>query len=123
MPSQTEARHAGSFIISEGPGHYSRENITILAGEGQLVAGQVIGKVTVGGKYRSADPTNADGSQGAAAILFDAVDASGADVEAVAIVRAAEVNGNVLTYDAAVDTDAEKATQIAALAAAGIIVR
>ena len=123
MASFTEARHAGSFILSEGPGHYSRENITILSGEGKLVAGQVIGKVTATGKYRSADPVNADGSQGAAAILFDAVDATSADAIAVAIVRGAEVNGNLLTYDAAVDDAPKKATQIAALKTATIIVR
>jgi hypothetical protein len=224
MTELTEARHAGEFILNEGPGHISRENITILSGEGKLVAGQVIGlvkadkgAVTVGapaftgtgngvltaanpaygagvqegtyvvrlgeagadsgqfevkrpdgtidgyatvgaaytgqvkftiadgsadfsaaaqftlavtiadptgvGKYRSADPTNTDGSQTAVAVLLDGVDATSADAAAVAIVREAEVNGNCLTYDAGVDDAPKKAAEIAALKSAGIIVR
>ncbi|MEX0752101.1 MAG: head decoration protein [Xanthobacteraceae bacterium] len=224
MTTLNEARHAGEFILSEGPGHQSRENVVILSGEGALKAGQVLGKVkadlgatTVGapsfagtgngvltkatpaygagvkegdykalftdentdlgdfivirpdgsvdghgrvgvaydgqvkftiadgstdfisgdaftlavaiadptgvGKYRSADPTNTDGSGAAAAILIDAVDATGADVTTAAIVRRAEVNGNCLEYDAGVDDAPKKATKVAELAAAGILVR
>jgi hypothetical protein len=213
----TETRHAGEFIMSEANGHFSREAITILSGEGVLVAGTVLGKtdgtVTVGSpvftgtgngtltkatpaygagvqagtyiirlseqttdsgqfivirpdgtidgvavvgvaydgqvkftiadgstdfsaaaqftlavtkasqKYRSADPTNTDGSAVAAAILLDGVDATSADVAATGIVRSAEVNGNLITYDAAVDDAAKKATKIAELAALGILVR
>jgi hypothetical protein len=224
MAALTEARHAGEFIMNEGDGHYSREKITVLLGEGVLRAGHVLGKVladkgavTVGnpaftgtgngvltkatpaygagvqegtykvrlieagadagqfevirpdgtidghasvgvaydgqvkftiadgatdfsaaaqftlavtiadptgaGKYRSADPTNTDGSEVAVAILLNGVDATSADVADVAIVRHAEVNGNLLTYDAAVDDAPKKATKIAELAAVGVIVR
>lgn len=213
----TETRHAGEFIMSEGPGHYSRENITIKSGEGALVAGTVLGKtdgtVTVGDpaftgtgngtltkatpaygagvqagtyivrlseiatdsgqfivirpdgtvdgvavvgtaydgqvkftiadgstdfsgaaqftlavtktdfEWRSADPTNTDGSAVAAGILLDAVDATSAAVDAVAIVRLAEVNDNLVTYDAGVDDAAKKATKRAELLAVGIVVR
>lgn len=219
-----EARRAGEFILTEDEGHYSRDAITILAGEGKLAAGHVVGRVaadkgavtvdapvfagtgdgaltkaspaygdgvqegsyivrlleaganagqfevvrpdgTVDGfaavgvaydgqvkftiadgatdfvaaaqftlavtiadptgvdKYRSADPTNTDGSGVARAILIYDVDATSADVAVAAITRHAEVNGKILTYDAAVDDAAKKAVKIAELAAAGIIVR
>src|SRR4051794_5109645 len=198
--SLTEARHAGEFLISEGDGHQSRDNITVLSGEGKLVAGTVLGKTVITAtavaaakagntgssgaitmdvttpvlatakqgrysiiciepgtnagtfevvdpsgvvigtviaagaafatqikftiadatdfvagdgfyvdvaisavKYRSADPTNTDGSAVACAVLFGAVDAPSADQPACAIPRRAEVNGNCLTYDANVD--------------------
>lgn len=221
----TEGRHPGEFIINEAAGHYCREAVTVLSGEGKLSAGQVIGlvaadagAVTVGnpaftgtgngtltkatpaygagvqegtytvrlieagtdlgqfevlrpdgtldgyatvgvaydgqvkftiadgstdfsaaaqftlavtladptgaGKYRSADPTNTDGSGVAKAILIYPVDATDADVEVAALVRGpAEVNGNCLVYDAAVDDAPKKAAKVAELVAAGIIVR
>lgn len=45
MTTFTEARHPGEFILNEADGHYCREAITILSGEGKLVAGTVIGLV------------------------------------------------------------------------------
>lgn len=75
------------------------------------------------GKWRSADPTNTDGSGVAKAVLLYGVDATSADQRVTAIVRDAEVNGNNLAYDAAVDDAPKKATKVAELAAVGIIVR
>lgn len=76
------------------------------------------------GKYRSADPTNSDGSAVAKAIIIYGVDATSADVVVAALVRGpSEVNGNCLEYDAEVDDAPKKATKIAELAAVGIIVR
>lgn len=216
----TEARHAGEFVLSEGAGHISRDNIVVLSGEGKLSAGQVLGKTvtsstavatakagnTVGSgammldgttpvlstakqgrysviciepgsntgtfevidpngvllgtyvaasaafaidikftiadatdfvagdaffvdvaiagvKYRSADPTNTDGSGIACAVLFAPVDATSADAKGVAFLRTSEVIGATLSYDAAVDDATKKALKIAELAAVGIIVR
>jgi len=45
MTTLTESRHAGEFIISEGPGWISREAVTVNAGE-SLAAGTVLGKIT-----------------------------------------------------------------------------
>jgi hypothetical protein len=45
MTTLTERPHAGEFILNEAAGHYCREPITILSGEGVLKAGQVIGLV------------------------------------------------------------------------------
>ena len=224
MTELTEGRHAGECILNEAQGHYCREVVTILAGEGKLQPNAVIGKVatdtgtvTVGtpstlsgkgtltkastaysaavqegtyriqcieeatdggafevirpdgtvdgvavvgaaydgqvkftiadgatdfavgdaftlavsiadlsgaGSYRSADPTNTDGSGIAKGVLIYGADATSVDAKAVALVRGpAEVKGNALVYDAAVDDAGKEATKIAELKAVGIIVR
>lgn len=74
-------------------------------------------------EYRSCDPTNTDGSEVAAAIALYGCDATSAAQEITAVTRDAEVNVDWLTYDAAIDTAAKKATAWAQLATAHIIVR
>ncbi|MDG4811926.1 head decoration protein [Hydrogenovibrio sp. 3SP14C1] len=94
----TEKNHPGEFILSEGNGHISREIITIEAGQVDvLYPGQVLGKVTATGKYSVYDVNATDGTETAAAVLYDKVDATGADMDAVAIVRLAELKELVLT--------------------------
>lgn len=73
------------------------------------------------GKYTAIAPTATNGSQVAAGILYDAVDATSADKICVVSVRDCEVNGNELTWPT-IGT-AVKASAINALAARGIIVR
>lgn len=115
MTTLTEGKHAGEFLVSEGNGWISREAVTIVSGQ-NLVAGTVLGKITASGKYKAYSNAAADGSEVAAGILFDNVDASGGDVAgAVMIARHAEVNGDELTGN-----DANGTTDLAALA---IIVR
>lgn len=79
--------------------------------------------IDAAGEYKAADPTATDGSQTAKAILIGGVDATSAAQKAAAITRSAEVNGNLLTYDAAVDDATKKAAKVAELKAVGIIVR
>lgn len=74
------------------------------------------------GKWKEWDPTATDGSAGTVAVLYAATDASSSDARATAIVRDAEVNGNVLTYLSGATSD-DKATAAARLADAGILVR
>jgi hypothetical protein len=109
----TEATRAGEFLLSEANGARSREPITLTGGA--FPAGQVLGKITASGKYTAYDATATDGSETAAAILYEAVDASTADATGVGVVRDAEVKGALLTDNDAAGT--------AALAALGIIVR
>lgn len=73
-------------------------------------------------KFVEHDPAGTDGRQVASAILFDAVDATSADQPGVAITRLAEVNGNEITWKSGISSP-NKTAGIAALAAAGIIVR
>lgn len=76
------------------------------------------------GKWRSADPTNTDGSGVAKALLLYPVDATDADAQVVAFVRGPmEVRTAAIDHDPAVDTTQKKATKLAELAAVGIIAR
>jgi len=93
----TESTRAGEFILAEANGTISREEVTIVSGQ-DLVAGTVVGKITASGKYTAYDDDNADGSQAAAGILYDAVDASAADAKGVIIARHAEVATDLLTW-------------------------
>ena len=86
------------------------------------MAAAVLGKVTASGKYRALNPAGADGSQTAAGILYDAVDASAADAEGVAIVRLAEVNAAELIWPAGI-TGGQKTTALGQFAALNIIAR
>lgn len=122
MVAKTDHLGAGAFIKSEANGDLSRETVTILSGSGKLLAGTVLGKITASGKYKPYDNDNTDGTQTAAAILVYDVDATSADVAAVAIVRLAEVWTSRLVWAATV-LAGEKAPAYVELAAANIIVR
>ncbi|NIJ40349.1 hypothetical protein FHS78_000619 [Parvibaculum indicum] len=73
-------------------------------------------------KYTQLDPSATDGSQHLAAVLYDGVDASTADVEGTIHDRDCEVNGLAVTWIDGI-TDNQKAAAIAEGAALGIIVR
>ncbi|NOR64557.1 MAG: head decoration protein [Candidatus Scalindua sp.] len=117
----TEGQHAGEFIVSEANGSRSRDKITVLMGE-VLVAGAVLGKVTASGKYIARVAAAVDGSEVAAAILFDAVDATAADVDVVTLIRDAEVNGGEIAWEAAI-AGPDLVSGIAELATVGVVVR
>jgi hypothetical protein len=116
----TEKRHAGDFLLSEGDGHYSRDNVTLASGQ-NLQAGTVLGKITSGGKYKVYDQQAGDGSEAAAGILYDNVDASAADTPAVIINRTAEVVAALLIWPDGSPPDVTAG--IADLKAIGVIVR
>lgn len=116
----TEGTHAGEFIVSEANGSRSRETATVTSGE-NLVAGAVV--ATVGGKLVEFDDNGAGGAEIATGVLFDAVDASLADVVgAVVIVRDAEVNLSELQWGAG-QLQADIDAGVAELATLGIIAR
>jgi hypothetical protein len=121
MPELQEGQHTGEFIVSEGNGTISRQTVTVLSGE-TLEAGAVLGKVGASGKYKVLNPAGADGSQVAAGILYDAVDASAADTEGVAVVRLAEVHGGELVWPDGMTTT-QKGIALTALANLSIIAR
>ena len=123
MPVQTDTLGTGAFLKSEAPGSLSRETITIASGAGILLAGTVVGKLTTGGKYKAYDNDASDGTQTAAAVILNDVDATSADVKVIGFVRLAEVYSNRLVWGAAVTTDAEKTAALADLAAQFVIAR
>jgi hypothetical protein len=130
------AANAGEFVVEDPDGvtvgngtvavAFSGGGLafTLADGATDFAAGDQF-RITVSGssKLKEWNPANTDGSQYAAAIMFDAVDATGGDAHGVAIVRAAEVNAAELQYFTGATTN-QKAAALQQLAApAGIIGR
>ncbi|HBG07673.1 MAG: hypothetical protein A2075_09115 [Geobacteraceae bacterium GWC2_58_44] len=98
-----------TFTIADATDFVSGDSFTITVAAGS-------------GKYVAYNQDGVNGSEIAAGILLDNVNATAADVEAVAYVRDCEVNGSEITWPADIEA-AEKTAAIAQLAALGIIVR
>lgn len=110
------------YIISEANGYRSREQGVIASGAGVLKAGAVLGRVTATGKYVPFNPAGVDGSENAAAILYEGCDATAADVRRTLTVRDTEVHADVLQWADGL-TDANKTAALAALAEFGVVGR
>ena len=121
MSVKTLSKGAGHFIVSEANKTRSRATVVIAHGE-VLKAGAVLALNTNTGKYEGYDNDGTTVTNAAAAILFDAVDATDGDVEAVAIVRDAEVHGDEIVFAGSEDTG-DKEAAYADLKTKGIIVR
>lgn len=74
------------------------------------------------GKFTQLNLTGTDGSQKAAGVLFDGVDATAGDKDCVVVIRDAEVNGAEVIWPAGI-TQGQKDTALSQLADLGIIVR
>lgn len=99
MASETERVKAG-IVLSELPGHQSRKNVTIVSGQ-NLKQGDVVGKITSGGKYKIYANGDSDGSEVAAGVLVgEDVDATSADKAGVILFQGAEVNKDLLGWGA-----------------------
>ena len=123
MTTLTEGKHAGGFLVWEVLRDYNRETITVASGAGKLAPGTVLGKITTGGKYTGLTPAATNGSQNAAGILWEGVDASAIDAPGVVVLRGpALVNQHELVWpDGA--TEAQITAATTALASLGIILR
>ena len=123
MPTKSDQPGTGYFIKSEANGDRSRDQITVASGQGALIPGTVLGKITASGKFGLYDNDAVDGRQTVAGLLYAAVDATSADAVGVAIARDAEVYLDRLTWGAAVTTQAEKDAAVVEMTAAGLITR
>ena len=123
MTTLTEGKHAGGFLVWEVLRDYTRETVTVASGAGKLEPGTVLGKITTGGKFTALVPAATNGSQNAAGLLWDTVDASTADAAAVVVLRGpAIVNRHELIWpDGA--TEAQITAATTALATIGIVLR
>ncbi|NMG39815.1 head decoration protein [Chelativorans sp. ZYF759] len=110
------------YIVSEANGYRSREVGIIASGSGVLKAGAVLSRVTASGKYVPFDPDGEDGSENAAAILYEGCDASEDDVRRTLTARDTEVHADVLQWADGV-SDNDKTAALAALADFGIVGR
>lgn len=101
MPIVTEALHTGGYLLSEGAGRISRDQITVAAGDA-LPVGQLLTK-GANAVYAPYDAAN-EATAPAAAILYAALPASTEARPAVATTRLAEVAKAQLTgvIDAAI---------------------
>ncbi len=97
---------------------------TVTHGATDFVVGDsfAITVAATSGKYVALNPAALDGSEKACAIAYANVDASAGDHRLTITARAAEVNGNCLTWPAGI-TAPQLAAATAQLAALGIIVR
>lgn len=134
MPKITESNYA-SDVVKFDIQDYSRKDVVIAAGSGKLECGTILGRRSADRKYvpltltktitegeTSSSVANDDGSQIACAVLISDIDATAADVEAVAVARLATVAANKLIFPADADEDA-KTTALDELEAVGIVNR
>ena len=118
----TEAMNLGDLLKFEAPNLYSRDRVTVAAGQ-NLPLGTVLGTITASGKYKQIDPSSEDGSQVAAGVLLQACDATLIDRDdGLVVARHAVVAHHALAWPDAITT-AEQLTAIAQLKALGVLVR
>jgi hypothetical protein len=123
MTTLTEGRHAGGFLVWEVLRDYTRETVTLASGAGKLDPGTVLGKITTGGKFTTLTPGASNGSQNAAGVLWDGVDATLADAPGVVLIRGpAIVNRHEIAFPNGA-TEPQIAAATTALAALGIVLR
>ena len=113
---------AGHYIIHEASGWRSRDQAMLASGSGVCRAGTVLGRVTASGEYAPLDPDGTDGTETAAAVLYEERDATSAAQRCVVTARDTEVHGAVLAF-ADGTTEAEEEAAFGELAGQGIVVR
>jgi hypothetical protein len=121
-PVFTEGLNLGDLLKYEAPNLYSRDQVTVTAGQ-VLALGAVVGVITASAKVKVVDPSATDGSEVAAGVLIQAVDANLADRDdGLIVARHAIVADHALVWPTGI-TVAEKKSAIAQLKALGILVR
>jgi hypothetical protein len=121
MPVQTESNYLGDWLKFEEDNLYSRDEVTVASGQ-NLATGTVIGVITASGKVTQLAPAANDGSENAAGVLLNAVDASVGDQPGVIIARHAICSDKGLTWPGSI-TAPQKAAAISQLKSLGILVR
>ncbi len=116
MPTVTELARNYEFLIQPANGDRSFEEVTVVAGASNRLAGVVLGRLTVGGNYVPYNAAGGDGSQTIAGILLTDI-ASGVTAKRAIVARQATVKKYKLIYTGT------EATVLAGLAALGIIAR
>lgn len=91
MTMLTEGTHAAEFLLSEAPGFRSREAVVLAPNAAVLKAGQLLGRVTVGGAFVPYNNGATNGSEAVAGVLYAPADISTVAREVTIVVRDAEV--------------------------------
>lgn len=122
MPALQEPLNLGDLLKYEAPNLYSRDLVTVAAGQ-TLPLGAVLGRVTATGKVKQIDPSATDGSQYAAGVLMQDADAPLADRDdGLMVARHAIVSDHALHWPTGITT-AEQQAVLAQLKALGVLVR
>lgn len=114
MATLNEGKHSAEFLLTEGVGNISREEVTIAAAAGAMVPGTLVGKITASSKYAAYNNSASDGTEVAAGVLYHGVADKAVDQKAVIIARHAEVIQAQLTGADAAGLADLKALQIIA---------
>jgi hypothetical protein len=94
------------FVVSEASNQRSRDNVTVTVSGTDIKSGTVMGKITASGKYVPYSNAASNGSEVAAGILYQHIEATTGDVKAVIFNADCEVNRKELTgLDAAGEAD------------------
>jgi hypothetical protein len=120
MAALTERRPA-THVVAELGGELSRDTVTIAAGQ-VLPAGAVLGEVLASGEYAAFDPAATDGTEVAAGILYEAVDAASGPRPAVIHTWTCAVQADRLVWKAGL-TEADHVAALSTLALRGVRAR
>jgi hypothetical protein len=117
-----ESMNLGDLLKYEAPNLYSRDRVTVVAGN-NLPLGAVVGMVTATGKVKQIDPSATDGSEVAAGVLMQACDAALAErTDGLMLARHAIVSDHALQWPTGITTGEQQAA-LAQLKALGVLVR
>ena len=114
-----EQIYLGDLLKFEEENLYSRDTITVAAGQ-NLLLGTVLGML--GSKAVALSPAATDGSEKAIGILIDDVDATAADSESVMVSRNATVSDRYVIWPTGI-TATQKSAAIAELNVLGVVLR
>ena len=119
MPYLEDSARRGDFIVSLANRTRSLDNEVLAAGN-KIAAGQVLAKLTSGGKFVPFNGTLSNGAEVAVGVSLAAYDATDADLAIVVVARDAELKTEGLVWRAG-ELTADKNEAIASLQAAGIV--
>jgi hypothetical protein len=122
MPVITESQNLGDLLKYEAPNLYSRESVTVAAGQ-NLKLGSVLGQASGDGKFHALNPAATDGTEIAVGVLANDTDASLIDRDdAILIARHAILARHALIWPEGI-TVAQKAVIQTQLQGLGVLVR
>lgn len=122
MTAITNDLTLGDLLKYEEENLYSRNQVTVVSGQ-NLKLGTVIGRVSATQKVKALDPSATDGSEVAAGVMLQSIDASAAEkTNGLIVSRQAIVADHALVWPVAITTE-EKTAAIAQLEAIGVLVR
>lgn len=122
MPVVMQGLNLGDLLKYEAPNLYSRERVTLEAGQ-NLALGAVLGMITASGHVKKLDPSATDGTHHACGVLMQDCDATLAEREdALMIARHAVLAHHALAWPEGI-TQAEQAAALNQLKSLGVLVR